>query len=419
MFVTCGLNHKTAPLAVREKIALPVEQQVAFLNRLVALPSVHEAAVLSTCNRTEIYCDTEEPTSLSSWLAQVHHLQEHELLPHLYVHHEHHAVRHILRVASGLDSMMLGEPQILGQIKDAFQLACGTGTVNSQLRSVFEYVFRAAKRIRHESGIGHNPVSIASAAVQLISQCYKDIAPLNVFIIGSGETAALVAKYLRQQGATKFMIASRTRDNAKTLAKAYMGEALTISDIPKYLPEADIVLSATACPLPFIDKPMVEQAMQQRSESPMFLLDLAVPRDIEPNVAELKGVCLYNIDDLHVLIAKGMDARQKAATKAEQLIDFEMDNYVRWHRSRKAKHAICDYREQMKQIAELELQRALQRLTAGKCQRSVLTEFSERLLNKLTHIPTLGLRQAASDNRDELLDLAQYLFNTPEEHTTL
>jgi glutamyl-tRNA reductase len=231
-------------------------------------------------------------------------------------------------------------------------------------------------------------------------------------IIGSGETATLVAKYLHKQGARKFVIASRTSENAQQLAEAFDGKAITITDISQNLAHADVVISATACPLPFINKGLVEQALSLRAQKTMFFLDLAVPRDIEANVAELEGVHLYNIDDLQAMITRGMDERRTAALQAEQLVECELDNYIRWHRSLRAKNTICDYRTQMQRLAEHELKRAQEKLSAGLHQETVMQEFCTRLVNKLTHQPTVGLRQAALDGREELLDLANYLFNS-------
>jgi glutamyl-tRNA reductase len=412
VFVACGLNHKTAPLTVREKIALPVAMHDELLHQLVSLSAVNEAAILSTCNRTEIYCDTSDPEALMPWLVDAHKLTPDLLSPHFYTHHGHQGIRHTLRVASGLDSMMLGEPQILGQMKQAYQQACRAGTVKTNLRSVFEYIFSASKRVRTRSGIGANPISIAYAAVQLVGQLFSDFESRRVFLIGSGETATLVAKYLHKQGVRQFLIASRTHENAEMLAATFDGEALTIGDIPQYLSKADIVISATACPLPFINKSLVEHALNQRNNAKMFFLDLAVPRDIEPTVAELDNIHLYNIDDLQTMIDKGMDERRTAAIQAEQLIDCELDNYIRWHRSLLAKDVICDYRHQMQFLAEQELQRAKAKLSSGCAQEIVMRELCDRLVNKLTHYPTVGLKQAAWDGREELLDLTHYLFNT-------
>ncbi|RAP34725.1 glutamyl-tRNA reductase [Legionella quinlivanii] len=413
VFVACGLNHKTAPLDIREKIAVSPAFQDSILHRLMYLPAVNEAAILSTCNRTEIYCETEEPDLLVPWIAREHHLHAEELQPYFYLHHGEEGVRHTLRVASGLDSMMLGEPQILGQMKQAYHHACQAGTIKSNLRSIFEYVFSASKRIRSRSGIGSNPVSIAYAAVLLIGQQFKNFSDLRVFLIGSGETSSLVAKYLYKEGVRQFLVASRTQENARQLAATFAGEALTIGDIPQYLAQADIVISATACPLPFINKSLVEHALAQRNQAPMFFLDLAVPRDIEADVGELANTELYNIDDLQLMIEHGMNERRTAALQAEQLIDCELDNYIRWHRSLRAKDIICGYRNHMESLAQQELERAIHHLSTGQNQQEVLETFCNRMLNKLIHQPTIGLRQAAWDNRQDLLDLAQYLFHNP------
>ncbi|KTC74298.1 glutamyl tRNA reductase [Legionella birminghamensis] len=413
VFVACGLNHKTAPLNVREKLAVPSGIQGSVLHRLLYLPAVNEAAILSTCNRTEFYCDTDDPGLLVPWIAREHQLHTEELQPYFYLHHGEEGVRHTLRVASGLDSMMLGEPQILGQMKQAYQQACDAGTVKSNLRSIFEYIFSASKRIRSRSGIGTNPVSVAYAAVLLIGQFFKNLENLRVFLIGSGETASLVAKYLHKEGVRQFLVASRTPENAKQLAAAFAGKALTIGDIPQYLAQADIVISATACPLPFINKSLVEHALSQRSQAPMFFLDLAVPRDIEADVAEIPSVQLYNVDDLQLMIEHGMNERRTAALQAEQLIESELDNYIRWHRSLRAKDIICSYRNQMESLAQQELERAMLNLSSGQNQKQVLETFCNRMLNKLIHQPTIGLRQAAWDNRQDLLDLAKYLFHNP------
>lgn len=415
-FVACGLNHKTAPIDLRERFALHSAANNTLLNRLNALTAVHEVVVLSTCNRTEIYCETDAPREVFQHLASEVQCTVEELSPFIYFYQDSEAIRHLLRVASGLDSMMLGEPQILGQLKQAYQSACEQQTVKTNLHQVFQFIFNAVKRVRTHSGIGKNPISIAYAAVQLIVQRFKNLDSLNVFIIGSGETAALVAKYLYQKGVHKFMIANRTHEKAQLLATQFNAQALSITDIPHYLPKADVVISATSCPLPFINKHLVERALADRDNALMFFLDLAVPRDIETEVAELEAVRLYNIDDLHTIVGEGMEERRVAAAVAEQLVENEMADYVIERREAKAKDIITDYRSQMKLLASEELQRAQQQLTAGKCQYSVLSELSDRLVNKLTHLPTLGLRQLAADERMDFLDLVQYLFNKPTEH---
>lgn len=412
VFVVCGLNHKTAPIDVREKVALSPATQDSLIESLLSLPEVDEATILSTCNRTEIYCDVKEPGVLINWLAQEHQLTSELLSPYLYIHKGRKAIKHALRVASGLDSMMIGEPQILGQMKQAYQYADQLGAIKTQLRPIFEYIFSASKRIRTRSGVGTNPVSVAYAAAQLIGQHYIDYKSLTVLLIGSGETATLVAKYLHQQGVRQFIIANRTLENAEKIANTFGGKTISISNLSQYLPEADVVVTATTCPIPFINKNLVEHALIQRKQAPMFFLDLAVPRDIEADINELDHVHLYNIDDLQNMIEKGMEERRQAALLAEQLIEDELNNYVRKQRSLNAKKVICDYRAQMEHLAQKELQRAFKKLSAGQCQQSVLNEFSERLVNKLTHNPTAGLKQIARDGREDLFTLAQYLFNT-------
>ncbi len=418
-FVVYGLNHKTAPIDVREKIALSMTPVDELLVRLSDIDSIDEVMVLSTCNRTEIYCTTDAPEDLMTQLSDVLNCALHEIAPYLYLLHNEQAIRHLLRVACGLDSMMLGEPQILGQLKRAYQDACTAGTVKSQLRHVFQSILSGTKRIRTISGVGNNPISIAYAASQLIIQQFKDLTDLSIFIIGSGETATLVAKYLHQQGARRFMIANRTREHAQLLATRFNGQALSITDIPHYLSQADVVISATACPLPFINKHLVEDALASRKNAFMFLLDLSIPRDIEADVAELEHVRLYNIDDLNQIISEGMEERRAAAVLAEQLIDVELEQFVDWQRTAKANEIITDYRSHMKKLANLELDRAQKKLTSGKCQHSVLNELCERLVNKLTHIPTQGLRQVALDERADLIDLIQYLLNHTPENATL
>ncbi|MFY7698212.1 MAG: glutamyl-tRNA reductase [Legionella sp.] len=410
VFVACGLNHKTAPLDMREKFAVPEATCKDLLTQLVSHKTFQEGIVLSTCNRTEFYYVTTQINSLLPWLANKHQLPIETIKPYFYSHQGDHAIRHALRVASGLDSMMLGEPQIFGQLKQAYQLGCRLGTVKNKLQYAFQYIFSASKRIRTTSGIGNNPVSIASAGVQLITERFKDPKSLRVFLIGSGETATLVAKYLHKQGVRQFIVASRSQDNANRLMAKFGGKTIAINNIANHLHQADVIISATACPLPFINKTMVQEAKKLREQDPMFFLDLAVPRDIESDIVEIADVHLYNIDDLQHKISQGMQERQIAALHAEQLVESELDRYIKQDRSRLANGVICDYRSQMQELAQIELQRAIQKLAAGECQVNVLTEFSERLVNKLTHTPTVGLRQAARDERLELLDLAQYLL---------
>ncbi len=414
VFIVCGLNHKTAPLNVRETLAHSPEKQKTLLDTLLDEPDINEAVMLSTCNRTELYCDTQAPKQLLSWFAQYHHMSLEQLQPYLYLLEDQEAVKHAVRVASGLDSMMLGEPQILGQMKQAFQIADANNAVGTSLRHIFQFVFGASKRIRNQSGVGQHATSVAFAASKLIQQRFADLADLSVLVIGSGETAALVAKYLHQQGVRRFMITSRSEDHASTLADLYDGTIIPIHDMTAALIKADIVVSATACPYPFISQSMVTDILEARRQAPMFFLDLAVPRDIEPNVGSLPNITLYNIDDLDRLTQAGMQQRHAAAMHAEKLIEFELKAFMHNHRALRAKELICDYRSSMQALAAQELERAMQKLAKGHHQFEVMTEFSERLIKKFTHMPTIGLRQAALDQRDEVLDLAHYLFHSSQ-----
>ncbi len=401
--VVCGINHKTAPLALREQLAQPVDNQVECLADLMGHAHLQAAMLLSTCNRNELYCETSTPEQVLVWFSLAYGLSLDQMHPALYCFEEEDAVRHMLCVASGVDSMMIGEPQILGQMKQAYQQAEHGGSMSSNLRLVCSFVFGASKRIRHLSGISNNPISVASAAARLISQQFTNNTSLHVFIIGSGETAALVAKYLQQQGVRHFTVISRTESHARALAEKLAGSAyLTINEIPTHLAQADVVISATSCPMPFISQDMVTQALMSRQQRPMFFIDLAVPRDIEPAVGQLPNVQLVNIDDLHSAIEQGLSERRAAASYAQQLIDDELQAYNRWMRTRLAKEVICDYRHQMQTLAQHELDRARKKLTAGHCKYQVIDEFCARLVKKLTHAPTIDLRHAAAMNPHEL-----------------
>lgn len=412
-FLACGINHKTAPIEIREKISTANdEHNQLILKQLLAMENVSEAAVLSTCNRTEVYCVTQDKEDLQGWLAKEHDLQQDSFQNYFYRHTEHNAVRHAMRVACGLDSMMVGEPQILGQMKKAYRMAEDVGSIGPVLRPIFHHVFSASKRIRSHTGIGINPISIAYASVNLIQRIFpENLSEKTVFLIGSGETSKLVAKYLTQCGIEKFFIASRTLENATKLATELNGEALTIGEIPSILPKADITISATACPLPFISRGLIERSMSNRQDKPMFLLDLAVPRDIEQDVHELQNVHLYNVDDMQDLVDEGMKERQTAAENAEQIIEYELEEYIRWHRSLRARDHIVKYRNHANAIAEIELERLTKQLKSGIiAPEDALAELKYKLVNKLVHKPVVGLKKAATDNRDDILGLTSYLF---------
>lgn len=408
VFVACGLNHKTAPLEVREKFAFSASNDDSILQRFTTELDIDEAAFLFTCNRTEIYCKTEDPQIIIPWISAEKNMLVSEVSPYFYSHTAEAGIKHILRVGSGLDSMMLGEPQILGQIKKAYNSASQAGTIGNNLDNIFQYTFQACKKIRSTSGVGKNPISIAYAAARLVGQIFPNYTKLKVFIIGSGDTSGLVAKYLHKAGVRDFIVTSRTQSKADNLANNLQGKTVPILNFSEHLKDADVVISATNCPLPFINKEMINRALEARNYKPMFFLDLAVPRDIESSVTATANVHLYNIDDLQNVVANGINERQKAAVIAEKMVTHEVENYLNWHNTKQANHVIHGYQQHMQKLSDLELQRAINKIADGKCPYDVLHEFSRRLTNKLTHFPKIGLRQIATDNQDSLQELINY-----------
>lgn len=408
--VAYGVNHKTAPLEVREKVAVQDHQQDAMLLDLIEQPAIYEAVILSTCNRTELYCVTDDSTVLLQWLAKTHQLPIEKLDSYTYSYHEEDAIQHTMRVACGLDSMMLGEVQILGQMKQAYAKACEAGTIGKKLRDMFQHVFNASKKVRSETDIGVNPLSIAHAGINLTKNYFNDLSQVTALFIGAGNTIELCTRYCQKQGVTNFLIANRTLENAERLATVVGGKPLLIGQIPDYLPQADIVVTATACPLPFLGKGTVESALRTRSQKPMFMLDLAVPRDIESEVAELENATLVNIDDLREIVDDNLQSRLDAAQLAEDMITAELENYTRKIKSAEASEVIRQYRTKMEALGEREVERALLSLQQGETPEFVMRDLSRRLIKKLAHQPSVQLREASADGRSEIIDFIQYLY---------
>jgi len=413
--LACGLNHKTAPLHIRERVAVTDNIHDHFLKAFVADNAVAEAAVLSTCNRTEWYCATENHEHLFAWLADYHQLGEQAFRQYCYSYHDDAAVRHMMRVACGLDSMVLGEPQILGQVKAAYQRARTCGTLGSQLEHLFQHVFAVTKKIRTDTELGVNPVSVAYAAIHLVvRRIYEDLNNLKVMLIGAGETSQLCARYLQECGCNNFIVANRNQQRAQIFLEQFNGCYCSIADIPEKIVDADIVISATASPLPILGKGLLERVLKQHKTRPMLLIDLAVPRDIEPEVAELANVFLYNIDDLQALVEHGLNKRRDAALQAEQIIEVELNHYLRWQRSLQAVETIRQYRVIMEKISADEYQKAVRALENGANTKDVLADYSRNLINKIMHQPSVRLRKAGYDGREDLLELANYLFSEQE-----
>ncbi|MFA3789829.1 glutamyl-tRNA reductase [Aliiglaciecola sp. SL4] len=405
--IAVGINHKTAPVVLREKVAFPVESMVEALASLREQLGADESVILSTCNRTEIYVSTKHSLAdkLVQWLATFHNLDTNELICHSYMLEEDEAIRHVMRVASGLDSLVLGEPQILGQVKQAYINAKNYGAVNSQFEKLFQHTFSVAKKVRTETDIGANAVSVAFAAVQLSKQIFSSLSKTKVLLIGAGETIELVAKHLTNSGVNTITVANRTLSRGKDLAEQINANVITLAQIPKVLHEADIVISSTASTLPIIGKGMVESALKDRKHKPIFFVDLAVPRDIETEVADLDDAYLYSVDDLQHIVEQNLASRQQAADEAELIIREQAQVFSNWQNSLQSIDSLKLFRQQNNDVKVKLQQRALGQLAEGKDPQEVVIELSNKLTNALLHAPTKALSRAASEQDQNTLSL--------------
>jgi glutamyl-tRNA reductase len=396
-----GINHKTAPVALREKVAFSEDRLVAALSALREEMGVAEALILSTCNRTEVYWSgTASGSDLSQWLER-HHGNNLDLAASLYIHQESRAIEHTFSVASGLDSMVLGEVQILGQLKDAYRIAQESGSTGPILNKLFQAAFSAAKRVRTETRIGANAVSLASATVSLARRVYEDLSEHNALLVGAGDMNALTARHFMSAGIKGMVIANRTLARAQALAVELNAHAVPLSDLDQELAAADIVISCTASPEPLISKRAVEAAIRARRRRPIFMVDMAVPRDIDPTVAELEDVYLFSIDDLQQLVDENIQQREVAAGGARLLINEEVARFLSESRAQDAGPAIRALRQQADGIRQQTVEQARRMLQAGKSTDEVIEYLANTLTNRLLHAPTQALRQAA-----ELADLA-------------
>ncbi len=406
-----GINHTTAPLALRERVAFAPELLQKAMQEACAQAGLNEVAILSTCNRTEIYAASEgEAGAIQQWLVDHTAIEAADLANSYYCYQGQDAVRHMMKVAGGLDSLVLGEPQILGQMKSAFAQAKEAGTLGAELHVVFQQVFNIAKRVRTETAIGENPVSVAYAAVSLAQQIFSDLKQDTALLIGAGETIELVARHLAEQGIKKMIVANRTLDRAQRLAREFNGEAILLADIPEQLHRVDIVISSTASQLPLLGKGAVESALKKRKHKPMFMLDIAVPRDIEEQVGELDDVYLYTVDDLHAVIDENKKSRVAAADQAEEIINQGVELFLRQQRALDAVETVKAYRQKAEQLRDQELQKALRSLQTGGNPEQVLQQFARNLTNKLIHSPTTVLKEASASSRHHVIQVAQELF---------
>ncbi len=412
-FVTYGINHNTAPVSIRENIAFNADVLPAALASLKQQPYVVEAVILSTCNRTEIYCyiDDDCHTLVNKWLHDFHQQAENSLDEHMYCHQGNDAMRHLLRVACGLDSMMLGESQILGQIKTAYSDALNAETLGKMLGRLFQHAFTVAKQVRTDTAIGDSPVSVAFAAVSLAKQIFSDLANSTALLIGAGETIELVARHLHDNGVGRIIIANRTIERAHDLAKQLDGYAISLGEMPIHLAEADIVISSTASQLPILGKGTVERALKQRKRRPIFMVDIAVPRDIEPEVGNLEDIYLYCVDDLHGIIEENLQSRREAAVQAEEIIENQVEHFIAWLRTQDAVPVIRAIREKAELESEYLLEKAKKQLEQGLPVEDILNDLARSLTNKLLHEPSRQLRQSGFDTDNNLIEAARSLFN--------
>ncbi|WP_440221677.1 glutamyl-tRNA reductase [Dokdonella sp. MW10] len=411
--IALGLNHLSAPVALRERVAFTPEITPAALADLTAQPGVREAAILSTCNRTELYCTVEAgaETSPFAWLNRRQNLNGANVDEFVYRHFDADAVRHLFRVATGLESMVLGEPQILGQVKDAYAFARDAQTLDTPLERLFQNTFAVAKRVRSDTRIGANPVSVAFTAVRLAERVFADLREACVLLIGAGETIELAARHLTEANVRRLIVANRTLDNAQALATRFGGYAIGLGDLDRHLAEADIVIASTAAREPVLTRRMVASAITARRHKPMFLVDIAVPRDIEADVGTLDDVFLYTIDDLREVIDENLRSRQQAAREAEAMIELSVEHFMGWWRALELRNPIAGLRRDAEANRDDVLAKARAMLARGRGADEALEFLAHTLTNKLLHAPSANLRAAALRGDAELLHAAERLFD--------
>ncbi|MGD0941448.1 MAG: glutamyl-tRNA reductase [Terracidiphilus sp.] len=395
-----GVNHKTAPIEIRERIAISREDLLETTRALAAVPGVTECMIVSTCNRVEILASVESPSADLTAFLQRHFGLEPELLaPHLYEHRDREAVRHLFRVAASLDSMVVGEPQILGQVKEAFAVARASGTVGGQLDHLLQSAFAAAKKVRTETEIGSNSVSIASVAVELARKIFGSLSGRTVFLVGAGKMSELAARHLVQQGAGAILVTNRTQERARRMAEAFQGRVIPFDQLYETASQADIVISSTGAPHPIFRREHGRAFLQQRRNRPMFFIDIAVPRDVDPAMGKLEGIFVYDIDDLQQVAASHMAERSREATDAEALIEVEVERFHLRQRTVNMAPAIVALQQQAEGIRLAEIRRAQARLGSLTAEQIAAVEALTRgLMNKFLHPPMQALKQAAREN---------------------
>ena len=408
-----GINHKTATVDLREKVAFSQVQLQLALEQIKVRSLAQSAVIISTCNRTEVYYeqDSPEPALISQWLRSFHQIEDPHFLSHLYQYQDEAAVQHLMKVACGLDSLVLGEPQILGQVKQAYHASVDASFISNALEKLFQKSFAVAKKVRTQTNIGEHGVSIAFVACSLAKQIFESLEKSTVLLVGAGEMIELVAKHLHEQKCQNIIVANRTPEHAKPLADAFNASVIGLNEISDHIAKADIVISSTAATLPIISKGMIEQALKARRHQPMLLIDIAVPRDIEAQVGELSDIYLYTIDDLYSIVEHNIAQRKIAAKEAEAIIYMQSASFMAWICSLNAVESIKQYRTQAESEKNALIAKSLQALENGVSPEKVLVELSNKLMNKLIHAPTQAMQIAARNNDEKTLQLLRQSFD--------
>lgn len=407
-----GINHATAPVALRERVAFAPEHTPGALRDLQALPGVEAAAILSTCNRTELYVDHEpgaEDHALD-WLERFHGVARAELIPVTYRYQDAQAVRHVFRVATGLDSLVVGEPQILGQLKQAYRIAQDAHTLSGPLEQLLQRSFSVAKNVRTETRLGANAVSVAYAAVRLATQVFDEMPRRHAVLVGAGETIELVARHLVGAGVRRMVVVNRTLERARALADQIGGQAARLADLEAHLADCDILVTAVGGNEPVVQTAALKRAFAGRRRRPLFAVDLGVPRNIEPSVGDLDDIYLYTVDDLRAVVEDGLRGRREAAAQAESMVTLHVDEFMSWWRERAAASTIVALRQRAERARAEVLERALKHLRHGATPEESLAFLSHALTNRLLHRPTVGLRSAAALGDEEFIELATRLL---------
>jgi glutamyl-tRNA reductase len=404
-----GVNHTTAPIEIRENVAFSVDNVREALSDLTGKMAA-EAAILSTCNRTEIYVQSADALPVMNWLADYHQLDIKHIQPYTYTLANQEVVKHAFRVASGLDSMVLGEPQILGQFKQSVKLAQEAGTLGTNLHQLFQRTFEVAKEVRTNTDIGGSSISMAAAAVKLAQRIFGNLSEQRVLFIGAGEMVTLCANHFAAQNPKSMAVANRTKERGLGLAEKINAEAILLNDLPEHFADFDIVITSTASQLPIVGLGMVERAIKARKHRPMFMVDLAVPRDIEAEVAQLDDVFLYTVDDLYQVVTDGIENRQEAAVSAEMIVSTRVEAFMHWLQKRNSVPTIKALRDQAETMRTTEVERAIKLIQKGESPEKALEMLSLSITKKMLHAPSHALNQSYGDEHERLAQLLRHIY---------